>query len=108
MSGLADDQLIIYSLSTVIICRFHLELQRRNTHLNTNTSQGLSTISVGSFRAASQRMHDVVMAEFGGSLVDECVEAEAMGDVTPDPDISSGTTGDVMELEEFQSQPQCW
>ena len=43
------------------------------------------------------------MGEFGGSLVDECVEAEAMGDVTPDPDMSSGTTGDVIELEEFQS-----
>ena len=69
--------------------------------------QGLATISIGSFRAASQRMHDVVMGEFGSSLVDEHVEAEAMGDVTPDPDMSSGTTGDVIELEEFQSQPQC-
>ena len=37
-------------------------------------------------------MHDAVIAEFGGSLVDESVEAEA--------------TGDVIELEEFQSQPQ--
>ena len=51
-------------------------------------------------------MHDEVMAEFGGSLVDEHVEAEAAGDVTPDPDMSSGTIGDMIELEEFQSQPQ--
>ena len=53
-------------------------------------------------------MHDVVMAEFGGSLVGECVEAEAVGDeiVTLDLDMSSGTTGDAIELEEFQSQPQ--
>ena len=47
-------------------------------------------------------MHNAVMAEFGGSLVDESVEAEAARDdiVTPDPDMSSGTTGDVMKLEE--------
>ena len=37
-------------------------------------------------------MHNVVIAEFGGSLVDESVEAEAVGD--------------VIELEEFWSQPQ--
>ena len=51
-------------------------------------------------------MHDAVMSEFGGSLVDKCVEAETAGDVTLDPDMSSGMTGDVIELEEFQSQPQ--
>ena len=53
-------------------------------------------------------MHDAVMAEFGGSLVDESVEAEAVGGgvVTLDPDISSGTTGDEIELEAFQSPPQ--
>ena len=52
-------------------------------------------------------MHDAVMAEFGGSLVDERVEAEASADemVTPDLDMSSGMMGNVVELEEFQSQP---
>ena len=33
------------------------------------------------------------MGEFGGSLVDECVEAEAMGDVTPDPDVIRDNRG---------------
>ena len=77
-----------------------------NAYPNSNTSQGLSTISIGSFQAASQRMHDAVMAEFGGSLVDESVEAEAAGDVTPGSDMSSEMTGDMIELEEFQSQSQ--
>ena len=61
-------------------------------------------MSIGSFRVASQRMHNAVMAEFGGSLVDDNVEAEAAGDVTPAPDVSSGTTQEVIEL--FQSRPQ--
>ena len=92
------------SLSVIIICGFHLDLQR-NAQLNTNSSQDLPTISLGSFRAASQKMHDTVMAEFGGSLVDESVEAEAAADdiVTPDPDMSSGMTEGI-ELEEFQSR----
>ena len=51
-------------------------------------------------------MHDEVMAEFGGSLVDEGVEAEAAGDeiVTLAPDMlsSSGTTGDESELDQGQ------
>ena len=76
-----------------------------NAYPNSNTSQGLPTISIGTFQAASQRMHNAIMAEFGGSLVDECVEAKATRDVTLGLDMSSGTTGDVIELEEFQSQP---
>ena len=45
-------------------------------------------------------MHDAIMAEFGGSLSDDSVEAEAVGDeiVTANPD------GDGIELEAFQSQ----
>ena len=51
-------------------------------------------------------MHDAVMAEFGVSLVNESVEAEAVANeiVTPDPDMSSGTAGD--EPEAFQSRRQ--
>ena len=53
-------------------------------------------------------MHDAIMAEFSGSLVDERAEAETPGDgiVTPYPDMSSGTTGDEIELEEAQPRPQ--
>ena len=53
-------------------------------------------------------MHDAVMAEFGGSLVGDNVEAEAAGDdvVAPDPDISSGTMRNEVMLEEVQSRQQ--
>ena len=54
-------------------------------------------------------MHDAVMAEFGGSLVDDSVEAEAARDeiMTPDPNMSAGMTGNEIEPEEFQPRPQC-
>ena len=93
------------SLSTIIICHFHLDLQRTHAHLNKNVSQDLPTISIGSFRAASQRMHDVVMSEFGGSLVDESVEAEASREDSG-PDIIAGMNEHGVELEEFQSRTQ--
>ena len=53
-------------------------------------------------------MHDAVMAEFGGSLVDDSVDAETTGDevLTPDPDMLSGTTEDEIKLEEVQSWRQ--
>ena len=68
----------ICSLSTIIICRFHLDLQEKNAH--PNNSRDLSTIAIGSFRAANQQIHDAVMEEFGGSLGDESVEGEAAMD----------------------------
>ena len=51
-------------------------------------------------------MHDAIMTEFGGSLADGSVEAEAAEDeiVTANPDILSGTMGDGNELEAFQSR----
>ena len=55
-------------------------------------------------------MHDAVMAEFGGSLVDDSVaKAEAAADdiVTPGPDMVSGITRDEIELKEFESWRQC-
>ena len=41
----------------------------------------------------------MVMAEFGGSLVDDSVEVEAARDdiVAPDHNMSSGTTGNEIE-----------
>ena len=49
-------------------------------------------------------MRDAVTAESGGSPVDRNAEAEAVGDgiVTPDPDMSSGTAGNEIELAETQ------
>ena len=74
-----------------------------NTHPNSNTSQGLPTISLGSFRAASQRMHNAVMGEFGGSLVDGNAEASTE---EVEAGVPAGMIEDGIELEEFQPQPQ--
>ena len=73
-----------------------------NTHPNRITSHDLPTISIGSFEAASCRVHDAVMAEFGGSLV--FGNAEASTEV--EPGVPAGMTDDGIELEEFQPQSQ--
>ena len=47
-------------------------------------------------------MHDAVMAEFGGSLADDNVEVEPVGDkvVASDPGMSLAATGNEITLEE--------
>ena len=47
------------------------------------------------------------MEEFGGSLADESVEAEAAANkiMTPVPDVLLRTMGGEIELEGFQSRP---
>jgi hypothetical protein len=97
----------ICSLSAILICRFHLDLIRRNTHSNTHTSLGLSAVSVGSFHAATQRVHDAVMAEFGDLNTDVLVDAEILeGEVIPaDPGMPS-TSDNEITMVEVLSQPQ--
>ena len=89
-------QLKIRSLSVILICRFHLDLQERNAHPNANTAGGLPTISIGSFRVASQRMHDAVIAEFGDSHV---------GTEGSRPREAVGTLDDISLLE-MELRPQ--
>ena len=48
-------------------------------------------------------MHNAVMAEFGGSLVDESIEAEGSREGV-EPDVPAEMTRDGIELEELQSQ----
>ena len=74
-----------------------------NAHPNSNISQDLPTISLGSFQAASQRMHNAVMAEFGGSLVDGNAEASTE---EVEAGVPARTTEDGIELEEFQPHSQ--
>ena len=96
-------QLNICSLSTIIICRFHLDLQQRNALLNSNTnpSADLPTISVGTFHAATQRLHLNLMEEFGDVQTAKGTEVVQEAVATPDPDMPT-----PHELEETQSQPQ--
>ena len=50
-------------------------------------------------------MHDAVMSEFGGSLVDENAEAEGSREGV-ETGMPAGTMEDGIELHEYQSQPQ--
>ena len=96
-------QLNICSLSTIIICRFHLDLQQRNARLlslNTSTLADLPTISVGTFHAATQRLHLTLMEEFGDSQIAKGTEAAQEAVATPD------LVPYDIELEEIRSRPQ--
>ena len=50
-------------------------------------------------------MHDAVMSEFGGSLVDENAEAEGSKEGV-ETGIPAGTMEDGIELDEFHPLPQ--
>lgn len=92
------------SLSSILICRFHLMLQKRNAHPNINTTGSLPLSSIGGFHTAAQKMHDAVVDEFGDSNTLECFETE-----TPEEGImfrDDSTTGDGVRLMELQTQPQ--
>ncbi|KAF8574279.1 hypothetical protein K439DRAFT_1624460 [Ramaria rubella] len=63
------------SLSVIIVCRFHLDLQQRNYHPNgTNSSH---TLPLGSFHAVTERIHRAVVYEFGDLSFNESFATEA-------------------------------
>jgi hypothetical protein len=95
------------SLSAIIVCRFHLDLQMRNAHPNTIISQGVATRSLGSFHAATQRIHDAVMTECSDSPSGVPIETEPLPAVAPtnydEPVVM--TDDGIISLVEFLSQP---
>ena len=50
-------------------------------------------------------MHNAIMSEFGGSLVDENAEAEGSREGV-ETGMPAGTMEDGIELDEYQLQPQ--
>jgi hypothetical protein len=79
------------SFSVLIVCRLHLDLQTR-AHRRSRT-WSLPTISIGSFHAATHRMHDGVATEFEDGNSHERVGSRvSYGEVN----IPAGTTsGDI-------------
>jgi hypothetical protein len=61
-----------YSLSTIIVCRIHLDLLEKHAHPNGATHS--SPQPVRSFRAAPRQIHDAVMDEFGDRSVTGTLE----------------------------------
>jgi hypothetical protein len=64
------------SLSVIIVCRCHLALQERVAHPNGTTHSEHHPVK--SFRAATRKIHDSLMDEFGDPSVDETGISEAV------------------------------
>jgi hypothetical protein len=75
-----QDWLIIYSLSTILSCRFHLTLQERRQDPNSNSK--LPSFVITSLNPLTQRMYNSLSEEFG------------------DQPASAGTLGGEMEDQE--------
>ncbi|KAF8579108.1 hypothetical protein K439DRAFT_1620796 [Ramaria rubella] len=70
-----DNMINHYSLSIILICHFHLDLQQRHDHPNdSNTSHSLP---LGSFHAVTERIHRAVVDEFGDLNFNESFATEA-------------------------------
>ncbi|KAF8579741.1 hypothetical protein K439DRAFT_1620291 [Ramaria rubella] len=88
-----------HSLSLIIICHFHLDLQQRNDHPNgTNTSQSLP---LGSFHAVTERIDRAVVDEFGDLSFNESFGTEVLQEDTELQEIQSPSGVAEIGLQEF-------
>ena len=101
MYDLADNA---YSLSVIIICRFHLILQERHRHPNGTSSS--PSLPGSSFRAAAQRAHNAVVEEFGDSDMSRSVSAKVSEAVETQEDPQITPAGGI-ELDEFPWATGC-
>lgn len=92
------------SLSAIVICRHHLDLQRENRNPNAKTTWNLPTLSIGSFKVAIPTMHDVIVAEFGDSSTDEVHETDATRDEIIPLNMAKVMAGDDISLVEIRCQ----
>jgi hypothetical protein len=84
------------SLSVIIVCRCHLALQKRLPHPNGTTHSEHHPVM--SFRAATQKIHNSLMDEFGDPSVDETGISEAIEPHGMDSPSSNAIS--AIELEE--------
>ncbi|KAF8524768.1 hypothetical protein JB92DRAFT_2826964 [Gautieria morchelliformis] len=94
---LAEQGLIRYGLSVIIICRCHLALQERVAHPNGTTHSAHHPIT--SFHAAARHIHNSLMDEFGDPSTEEIGTSEAIEPHREDNPSSEAVT--VIELEEI-------
>ena len=94
-----------HSLSVILICRFHLDLQRTHAHPNSSDSRTIPSISLGSFRAAVRSIHDAVLEEFGDPIPGRNQSGnESSHDDVAIPDIPTAIADEEIELTELRSQ----
>ncbi|KAF8574289.1 hypothetical protein K439DRAFT_1624441 [Ramaria rubella] len=86
-------------LSTIIICRFHLDLKQRNDHPNgSNTSHSLP---LGSFHAVTERIHRAVVDEFGDLSFNESFGTEGEQEDIELQDMQFPSGAAEIDLQEF-------
>ena len=87
------------SLSILILCRIHLDLLEKYAHPNGSTHS--SPQPVGSFHAATRRIHNAVMDEFGDRSVTETLDTGiSLTDETELEERHSSNTEQI-DLDEF-------
>jgi hypothetical protein len=86
------------SLSVIIICRCHLALQERVAHPNGTTHSDHHPVT--SFRAATRKIHNSLMEEFGDPSVDETGISGAIEPHGEDGSSSNPISESAIELEE--------
>jgi hypothetical protein len=87
------------SLSVIIICRCQLALQERVAHPNGTTHSEHHPVT--SFRAATRKIHNSLMEEFGDPSVDETGISEAIEPHGKDGSSSNPISESAIELEEI-------
>ncbi|KAF8585206.1 hypothetical protein K439DRAFT_1616151 [Ramaria rubella] len=87
------------SLSVILICHFHLDLQQRNEHPNgSNISH---SFPLSSFHAVTERIHRAVVDEFGDLSFNESFGTEASQEDIELQAIHSPSGVAEIDLQEF-------
>jgi hypothetical protein len=82
----------------IIICRFHLTLQERHNQLH---SPSLPTLSLTSFHAVRQTVHNAIVAEFGNPHLSQDFSAETLEDGVTGQEPTEEARPAGIELDEF-------
>ncbi|KAF8574282.1 hypothetical protein K439DRAFT_1624438 [Ramaria rubella] len=87
------------SLSVILICHFHLDLQQRNDYPNgSNTSH---PFPLGSFHAVTERIHRAVVDEFGDLSFNESFGTEVSQEDIELQAVQSSSGVAEVDLQEF-------
>ncbi|KAF8579111.1 hypothetical protein K439DRAFT_1620798 [Ramaria rubella] len=97
LQGILDD--LQNSLSLIIICRFHLDLQQRNDHSNGSTTS--HSLPFDSFHAFKERIYRAVVDEFGDLSFNESFGTKVSQEDIELQDIQSPSGVAEIDLQEF-------
>jgi len=87
------------SISVILVCQFHLELHKRNSHPNGTPFD--APPPSGSFKAATQQVHGAIIEEFGDLNFNESLGGELSQGGIGLQDVESHHTEEHIDLQEF-------